>query len=170
LEHQHVTLKEQIDEMKCENKDIDVHNSIISTTQDGITYSAGFRKAAYSCIENQVLVASIGLVMNAILNGLTGVGLDFVPSPSTFSQMAYEMGVLDDIQVGETVVKCDNLTLSWDATTLDGEHVNEVHVNLPTGPPLGLILQIAVLAGGATSDYVCHLKESIKDITISYAA
>jgi hypothetical protein len=108
--------------------------------------------------------------MNAILNGLTGVGLDFVPSPSTFSQMAYEMGVLDDIQVGETVVKCDNLTLSWDATTLDGEHVNEVHVNLPTGPPLGLILQIAVLAGGATSDYVCHLKESIKDITISYAA
>ena len=39
MEHQHVTLKEQIDEMKCENKDIDVHNSIVSTTQDGITHT-----------------------------------------------------------------------------------------------------------------------------------
>jgi len=49
--------------MKCVNKDIDVHNSTISTKQDDKMYSDGFRN----------------------------------PDQSTFSQMAYEMGVLAEI-------------------------------------------------------------------------
>ncbi|XP_050395021.1 uncharacterized protein LOC126812596 [Patella vulgata] len=92
-----------------------------------------------------------------------------VPEPSTFSQMAYEMGVLSDIQVAEEMTSNDNLTLSMDATSLDGDHINEVHVNLPSTPPRGLILQIAVLGGGATGDYLEHIKESINDVTLSYA-
>ncbi|KAK6173508.1 hypothetical protein SNE40_016945 [Patella caerulea] len=47
-------------------------------------------------------------------------------------------------------------------TRLDGDHVN-----LPSTPPL--ILQIAVLGGLATGDYVEHIKESINDVTLSYA-
>ena len=53
----------------------------------------------------------------------------------TVSQMAYELGVLSDVQVGEIMHKQNNLTLSWDATSLDAQHVNEVHVTIPTAPP-----------------------------------
>jgi len=48
--------------------------------------------------------------MNVMLNGLTGVGLDFVPGQI---EMTYEIGVLADLQVGEAGVKNDNLSLTW---------------------------------------------------------
>jgi len=41
------------------------------------------------------------------------------------------------------------MSLSWDATSPDGQHINEVYVNLPSVPPL---------------------KEGITNITVSYAA
>jgi len=66
-----------------------------------------------------------------MLNSLTYVGLDFLPGQSTFNQIAHEVGVLAGIQV-IVVVKNDNLTTSLDAITHNGEHVNEMHVNLPT--------------------------------------
>ena len=40
-------------------------------------------------------------LMNATLKCVAGIGLQFVPRQDSFSQMAYEMGVLYDIQVAE---------------------------------------------------------------------
>ena len=42
-------------------------------------------------------------------------------------------------------MKHSNVTLAWDATPLDAQHVNEVLVSVPTVPPTGYVLQVSVL-------------------------
>ena len=41
------------------------------------------------------------------------------------------MGVLSDIQTGELLVSQDNITFAWDATTIEGSHIDEVHTCAP---------------------------------------
>ena len=42
----------------------------------------------------------------------------------------YELGVISDLQVGEILYSSENVTLSWDSTTVDGHHYNEVHFSI----------------------------------------
>ena len=67
------------------------------------------------------------------------------------------------------MVHNDNLTLAWDATSIDADHLNEVHVHVPTTPPTGYILQVGTIADGTTADYTSHIHEAISDITQTYA-
>ena len=62
---------------------------------------------------------------------------------------AREMGVISDIQVGEALSSGD-VTLAFDATSLAGSHLNEIHIS--TGKQ-GLTAGIASLPGGTTQDY-----------------
>ena len=140
-----------------------MHNSTgtISARVNSKTYSCTFRKAAYQCIENQVI--------SGIIRELAQQEVDFLPDKSTISQFAHELGVISDLQVGEVLVKNDNLTLAWDATSIDADHLNEIHVHVPTIPPTGYILQVGTIAGGTTADYTSHIHEAISDITQTYA-
>ena len=61
------------------------------------------------------------------------------------------------------------MNIAWNATSLDAKHINEVHVNFSVEPPKSLILQIDVLPGGTTADYVGHISQSLKDVTDIYA-
>jgi len=61
------------------------------------------------------------------------------------------------------------MTIAWDATSLGANHVNEVHINLPTNPPKGLVLQVGTLAGGTTDDYAEHIKISTDAVATSFA-
>ena len=63
----------------------------------------------------------------------------------------------------------DNLNIAWDATSLDAEHINEVHINFPGDSPKGLMLQIDTLPGGTALDYVTHITQCLNDITDTYA-
>ena len=36
------------------------------------------------------------------------------------------------LQVGEIMYNGKDKTLSWDSTTIDGEHINEIHISIPT--------------------------------------
>ena len=54
-----------------------------------------------------------------------------LPEPCTVSYLANELGVLTDLQVGEIMY---NIILSWDSTTINGEHINEIHISIPTVP------------------------------------
>ena len=62
----------------------------------------------------------------------------------------------------------DSLNLAWDATSLDAEHVNEVHLNFSSDE--SLVLQVDVLPGGTTTDYTNHICQSFTDITQTYSA
>ena len=91
--------------------------------------------------------------------------LDCVPRKSTVAQMAYEIGILADLQVGEALASLDGATMSWDATTIDGSHVNEIHISA-AGKTLAV--DVRPLPGGKTVDYIEHISVKLKDIVNIY--
>ena len=94
------------------------------------------------------LLKLLQTVIEMAVKEMTGDCVQSLPSVATISRMAYEMGVLSDIQSGELLVTQDNITLAWDATCIDGSHINEVHICAPGGK--ANVLQIN---GGKTDDY-----------------
>ena len=77
---------------------------------------------------NQVPVEATSQVISGIIRELAQQEVDFPPDKLTISQFSHELGVISDLQVGEVLVHNDNLTLAWDATSIDADHLNEVHV------------------------------------------
>ena len=55
---------------------------------------------------------------------LKDIPVDFLPDPSTVSYFIYELGIMSDLQVDEDMYCNENITLSWDATSIDGCHIN----------------------------------------------
>ena len=60
--------------------------------------------------------------------------------------------------------------LSWDSTTADGQHINEVHFSIATIPPTSYVMQLGVLPGGTCDDYLTHITNCVNDIAETYAA
>ena len=87
-------LKKEKVENSCEM------DSSVKAKKDGKTFTYNYRKAAYSCLVNQVSVESTGSLIRKIVWEMTGKEVDTVADPTTISQMAYELSVLDDIHVG----------------------------------------------------------------------
>ena len=83
--------------------------------------------------------------------------------------LAYELGVLSDLQVGEIMYNGKDITLSWDSTTINGEHINEIHISIPTVPPKSYVLSLRSIAGGTIEDYVSHICDSLTLQLLQYA-
>ena len=111
-------------------------------------------------------VANICKVIKAVLEQLASQTVDLLPQPSRVSYFAYELCVISDIQNGEVMYKNDNITLSWDSTSVEGHHINEMHIS----PPTSYVLQLSTLAGGTTEDYASHVHTCIDHIASTYAA
>ena len=73
------------------------------------------------------------------------------------SQCVYELGIISDVQVSEVINANENLTLSWDSTTVDGTHINELHISVHTVPLTSYVLKLGAIASGQTEDYVSHM-------------
>ena len=78
------------------------------------------RKAIYYCLEYNVPINSVCPTIRAVLKELADIPVDFLPDPSTVSYFTYELGIMSDLQVGEVMYSNENITLSWDATSIDG--------------------------------------------------
>ena len=72
-----------------------------------------------------------------------------------------------DLQVGEILYSSENVTLSWDSTTVD---INEVHFSIATIPPTSYVMQLGALPGGPCDDYLTHMTNCFDDIAETYAA
>ncbi|GFO32567.1 hypothetical protein PoB_005907200 [Plakobranchus ocellatus] len=79
--------------------------------------------------------------------------------------MAHELVVLSNIQVAETPIDQKNLTLSWDASTLDGVHLNEIHISMPGQ---SLCVDIRKLPGATSSDYLQHISDALFNTASTY--
>ena len=76
---------------------------------------------------NQVPVEYTGSLISNIVHEMTGSG-GFYSRPYHGQPVcAYEVEVLNDIQVGEPLEhgKNMNMNIAWNATSLDAEHINE---------------------------------------------
>ena len=77
---------------------------------------------------------------------------------------------MSDLQVGEVMYCNENITLSWDATSIDGCHINQVHISIPSIPPTSYVLQLIHLPGGTTEDYASHIHGCFDSIVKTYAS
>ena len=136
-------------------------SNIIKTRKDSKTYSTACRKAIYYCLRYGVPITHVCNVINAILFELAGTTVDSLPHSSTVSQRVYELGIISDIQISEVMYANENLPLSWDSTTVDGTHINELHISVHTVPVTSYVLQLGAIASGRTEDYVSHISDSL---------
>ena len=127
------------------------------------------RKTIYNCLEHHVSITSIYPVIEVALDQMAGLKITALPEPCTVRYLAYELGVLSDLQVGEIIYNGKDITLSWDSTTINGKHISEIHISVPTVPPKSYVLSLRSIAGGTTEDYVSHICDSINSIITTYA-
>ena len=155
-------LQSQMEELVCEEES----SKSINSKNHEKTYNVACHKAVYCCLEYRVPITNISPVIEGVLRELAGVMVTRLPNPSTVTCCA---GVLSDLQVGEIMYNCKNITLSWDLTTVNGNHINEIHISVATSPPKSYVLSLKTIAGGTTDDYMSHICESIHNIVTTYA-
>ena len=88
-------------------------------------------QSRYYCLEHHVPITSICPVIEVVLDQMAGLKITALPEPCTVSYLANELEVLSDLQV---MYNGKDITLSWDSTTINGEHINEIHISIPTVP------------------------------------
>ena len=99
---------------------------------------------------------------------ITDMKIDSHADPSTASHCAYELGIIAEIQVAETVERNNNINIALNATYLDAEQVKEVHINFSGKDGrvhVALVLLVGIMAGGTTQDYVDHICTANRDFT-----
>uniref|UniRef100_UPI00358EAAAF uncharacterized protein isoform X1 n=3 Tax=Myxine glutinosa TaxID=7769 RepID=UPI00358EAAAF len=139
---------------------------VLIKTRDGKTFTKQMRSAVYKCIACQVPVERVSSVLEHTVRTLTPHQLDDLPSVSTVCRSVREMGILSDLQVGSTLVSCKNSTLAWDATSLDGKHLNELHVATSQG---SMVLGISQMPDGRAVTYYDNITEVLGDTLDSYS-
>ena len=120
-------------------------------------YLPATRKCVYKALECNVPVKKIGGLLSHTITVLTGMELKDVPSPTLCAHMAHELGLLSSIHMVEFMLQSSAMCLSWDATSLDGAHVNEIHV---TANDKHMVVDVRHIPGGRASDYVTHIMNS----------
>ena len=131
-------LQSQLEELVCEEES----SQSINSKNDEKMYNVACCKAVYCCLEYYVPITNISPVIEGDLRELAGVMVTRLPNPCTVT-CAYELGILSDLQVGKI-----NITLSWDLTTVNGDHINEIHISVATSPLKSYVFK--KIAGGAT--------------------
>ena len=77
-----------------------------------------------------VSVVKAGPLLQFISRTLFNREIKDVPCQRTVVKMTHELGVLSDLQAAEALYTSENTTLAWDATSIGGSHINEVHIHL----------------------------------------
>ena len=125
-------------------------------------YETDVRLCVYNLIKEQVPITHITAEISAVLKNLVHVDVGTLPSQGTISNTSLELGVICDVHSCQRLLASDFPTLGWDATSLDGHHVNTIHFQ---EGPKSSVLSITTLAGGTAVDYVDHITTMLTDIT-----
>jgi len=126
------------------------------------------RLFVYDCLVNQVPTNNIPnmLKLSARRFGVLLQDSD-IPHRTGVELMARELGVISDLQCVDTILKNENLTLGFDATTQEGVHINSVHVTFANSPCK--VIAIDQLAGGLAIDYQDHIVSSFDKLAKLYS-
>ena len=155
-------MKDKLKDLAEKEEKADVLN-----LKEGTAYTGKLRKAVYCCVLNSVPLDNVADVLGCVLSELAGLKLDALPSRSSVCRMAREMGSLTDLQTADLVLKNPHSTLCWDATTLGGSHINQIHIS--TDPSTQSTISVETLSGGRTIDYVNHIESAIDTTATTYS-
>ncbi len=125
--------------------------------KDDNRFNQTTRLFVYDAIVNQVPTQNIPTLLEkiAIRSGLK-IDKSAIPHRNTIEMMARELGAVSDLQVAETLMTENNITLGFDATTQEGVHINSIHV---TTCSVCQVVAIDELPGGTAIDYKSHMSE-----------
>ena len=157
LEHNNLLLKEELSEHQG-----DAGTS--SSKADGKVYSSNMRMKVYDCISNKVPTANIPSLLTKLQQrnqqDVTGV-----PKRSTVEMMARELGAIAELQTAEEILKNSNVTMGFDATTQEEQHINSIHF---TTENRCFCASVEELAGGTAEDYAQHVFETVDSLSATY--
>ena len=72
-------------------------------------------------------------VIAGVIKTIRGKYLSHTPCVSIVINMISVMKVLSSVQAIKAILECKHVNLAWDATSLNGKHINEVHVSTDSG-------------------------------------
>ena len=125
------------------------------------------RECVYWCQTLGVSSSMTGTVINRITESQSGKEMDRVPSRRCVEDMTREMGVISDIQVCIAILSSKCCTLGWDATSLDGSHLNGIYITTDSNE--NFLIRISRLARATAEHYTSQILDSLKAIASTYA-
>ena len=96
-------LEALIEDLQVQLEDERDKQNDLTCKKDGKTFNTNYRKCIYSCILNQVPVKATGQLIQDLVETMTGIKMNSCADCSTVNQCTYELGILADIQVAETI-------------------------------------------------------------------
>ena len=183
LKEQIATLKKTIHVLEQDIKALNVDNdhllcqleedeeeSVIET-KCGSVYVPELRQCIYKSLDCQTPVDKASDLIQFIGKTLFQKTLSPMPCPTTTAQAAFELGVLSDLQVAQTLYEAETATIGWDATQTGGDHWNEIHISVRNKDDTFTeqTLDVAEIAGGCTGDYVESITNALQDIASRFS-
>ena len=157
LQTEKCLLAEQVQEM--------TQAHVKTTKADGKSYCPDIRMMVYDAIVDQVPTVNIPHMIEQFTRRFD-ITLTDVPHRSTVESMTRELGSISDLQAAEAIMGNKNITLGFDATTQEGQHVNSIHV---TTEHSCYAVAVDELPGGTAQDYSAHICDSIDNLASVHA-
>ena len=166
LEYENIILKEQVEKLQSRLQDIESHDEtkLLRMKSNEKTYSCMTRMMVFDHIVHNVPTANIpALILSS--QSRSGVKAEDIPQKTTVELMARELGALSELQAATTILRSDNVTVGFDATTQEGAHVNTVHFTTTTQCCVAALDQ---LPGGTAADYAEHVVDTVDRLSLAY--
>ena len=169
LEKEVKRLKKDLKKLRNENaslnksRELNLNHEVNSIeTKEKNQYKYNLRKSIFCMLSHNVPVDHIPSLIINITKNISNKHLSSVPGRSTCCQMAYEMSVLSDLQTGEAILASMNMTIGLDGTTVQGQHISEIHI-MSTNMPY--LINLVDLPGGTAVDYAKHATDALEQIS-----
>jgi len=167
LEYENLILKEQVEELQSQIKELqsEEKENIIKMKTNEKTYSSMTRMMVFDHIVNNVPTTNIPpLIEQSQVRA--GLKVEKIPQRTAVEMMARELGAISEFQTAATILKSDNVTIGFDATTQEGTHVNSVHF---TTEKECCVAAVDELPGGTAADYAEHVMDTVDRLCESYS-
>ena len=139
-------------------------STLLSAKANLKTYSDKTRMHVYDCIVNKTPTANIPTLLNQFYKR-SGLEVDSVPQRSSCELMARELGAISELQTAEAVLDNTNVTIGFDATTQEEQHINSIHF---TTKDKCYAAAVDELPGGTADDYAQHIVETVDNLCDTY--
>ena len=167
VEYENVTLKEKVEELQSQVEELTSaeKETLIRMKTNEKTYSCMTRMMVFDHIVNNVPTINIPRL---ILQSQSRAGLkaDKIPQRTAVEMMARELGAIAEMQTATTILRSENVTIGFDATTQEGVHVNSIHFTTQQDCSVAAVDQ---LPGGTAADSAEHIMGTVNRLSESYS-
>ena len=162
LKSELLELKRYVEDLECSAASKDV---LVFDEERPRQYHWKVRRLVYHCISAKVPFANASELLNQTTNHKIcqqdEMPVVKMPSGPTCARMIWELSVICLLQATTALVSTQNATLCWDATYIDDQHVNEIHIQTTEGT---FTVSLRELPGGKAMDYVAHMMSVINQM------